>query len=194
MRFVISAFAACLALPAYAAVPERGHQYDTMEVTTYPVHVTLRASGREFYGAGTIRFERRKPDVKPRRNIEPKNETPHGPDANLAERARAYVGQTAAEVGVRRSLWCAAFVNKITGGGTGSDLARSWLSKPRVAPAVGAIAVLSRGRGGHVGVVSGFDGHGNPIIISGNHAGPRGARRVGIGTYPRARVLAYVSA
>jgi hypothetical protein len=41
----------------------------------------------------------------------------------------------------------------------------------------------------HVGVVSGFDDSGNPIIVSGNHG-----RRVGEGVYPRSRVLAFVSA
>jgi hypothetical protein len=48
--------------------------------------------------------------------------------------------------------------------------------------------VLTRGRrGGHVGVVTGIDSHGNPIIISGNYG-----HRVGEATYPRARVIAYV--
>ena len=46
----------------------------------------------------------------------------------------------------------------------------------------------ARGRdGGHVGVVQGVDRHGNPIIVSGNHG-----HRVGVGTYPRSRVIAYV--
>ena len=55
-------------------------------------------------------------------------------------------------------------------------------------PEVGAIAVLTRGkRGGHVGVVSGVDEQGNPIIISGNHG-----QRVGEAIYPRSRVIAYV--
>jgi uncharacterized protein (TIGR02594 family) len=55
-------------------------------------------------------------------------------------------------------------------------------------PQVGAIAVMSRGkRGGHVGVVSGFDKSGNPIVISGNHGG-----RVAEAVYPRGRIYAYV--
>jgi len=73
--------------------------------------------------------------------------------------------------------------------GTGSDLAKSFLSLPRTSPHVGAIAVLGRGgRFGHVGIVSGFDADGNPILISGNHG-----HRVGRGVYPRRRILAYVS-
>ena len=55
-------------------------------------------------------------------------------------------------------------------------------------PQVGAIAVMTRGRrGGHVGVVSGIDPKGNPIVISGNHS-----RRVAESVYSRSRVYAYV--
>jgi uncharacterized protein (TIGR02594 family) len=74
--------------------------------------------------------------------------------------------------------------------GTGSDMASSFASYGRRVggPQFGAIAVMSRGnRGGHVGVVSGIDRNGNPIIISGNHN-----RRVGVGVYPRGRIYAYV--
>ncbi len=93
----------------------------------------------------------------------------------------------------RGSLWCGRFMNwaltRAGYHGTGSDLAKSFLSLPHTSPHVGAIAVLGRGRrSGHVGVVSGFDPQGNPIIISGNHG-----HRVGSGVYPRHRILAYVS-
>lgn len=107
----------------------------------------------------------------------------------LVSKARAYMGQTASQIGLHRStLWCSAFMRHITGASGVDDRARSWLVKTRVAPQVGAIAVLTRGKsGGHVGVVSGFSARGNPIIVSGNHG-----RRVGEGEYPRHRVLAYV--
>ena len=91
-------------------------------------------------------------------------------------------------------VWCARFMNfvlKRTGhAGTGSDAASSFASYGTRLwfPRVGAIAVMTRGKnGGHVGVVSGFDDNGNPIIISGNHN-----KRVGVGVYPRERVYAYV--
>jgi len=91
-------------------------------------------------------------------------------------------------------VWCARFMNfvlKRTGHpGTGSDAAESFASYGTRLwfPRVGAIAVMKRGKtGGHVGVVSGFDDSGNPIIISGNHN-----KRVGVGVYPRERVYAYV--
>jgi len=83
------------------------------------------------------------------------------------------------------------FVLKRTGyRGTGSDMASSFASYGhRISgPQVGAIAVMSRGKkGGHVGVVSGIDAKGNPIIISRNHN-----YTVGQGVYSSARIYAYV--
>ena len=67
--------------------------------------------------------------------------------------------------------------------GTASDVAKSFASygKRLQGPKVGAIAVMNRGKsGGHVGVVSGFDKDGDPIVISGNHS-----RRVAEAVYPR---------
>ena len=92
--------------------------------------------------------------------------------------------------------WCARFLNLVlnkTGyRDTGSDAARSFASYGRRIhePRIGAIAVLSRGKNqnlGHVGIVTGVDPTGNPVIISGNHG-----RRVAESTYPRGRVIAYV--
>jgi uncharacterized protein (TIGR02594 family) len=110
---------------------------------------------------------------------------------SLVSEARKYLGTNPT---ARKKLWCATFMNFVlakTGyAGTNSDAARSFaqyghrISSPRV----GAIAVLTRGKsGGHVGVVTGIDAHGNPIIISGNHG-----HRVGEGIYPASRVIAYV--
>jgi uncharacterized protein (TIGR02594 family) len=97
-------------------------------------------------------------------------------------------------------VWCARFMNFIlerTGHrGSGSNLARSFADYgSRIGgPQIGAIAVMGRrGRaaggsaGGHVGVVSGIDPNGNPIIISGNHG-----HRVAEAVYPRSRIFAYV--
>ena len=109
----------------------------------------------------------------------------------LVSEARKYLGTNPT---ARRRLWCATFMNFVLAKagytGTNSDAAKSFAYYGRriSEPKVGAIAVLTRGkRGGHVGVVSGVDTHGNPIIISGNHG-----HRVGEATYPRARVIAYV--
>ncbi|HVY57973.1 MAG TPA: TIGR02594 family protein [Xanthobacteraceae bacterium] len=113
-----------------------------------------------------------------------------GGGSSLVAEARRWLGTNPTD---RRSLWCARFMNFVlrrTGHqGTGSDMARSFASYGhRVSgPQVGAIAVISRKGGGHVGVVSGVDKSGNPIIISGNHG-----HRVAEAVYPRGRVYAYV--
>lgn len=114
-----------------------------------------------------------------------------GGGGGLVAQARSYLGSNPTG---RSSLWCARFLNMVLErsgrSGTGSDMASSFASfGSRVSgPQVGAIAVMSRGkRGGHVGIVSGIDESGNPIIISGNHNG-----RVAESAYPRGRVYSYV--
>jgi uncharacterized protein (TIGR02594 family) len=112
--------------------------------------------------------------------------------SSLVAEARRYIGRNPTG---RSSLWCARFMNMVLERsghrGTGSDMARSFASYGRrvSGPQVGAIAVISRGRrGGHVGVVSGVDAKGNPIIVSGNHG-----RRVAEASYPKSSVYAYVT-
>jgi uncharacterized protein (TIGR02594 family) len=114
-----------------------------------------------------------------------------GGGGGLVSEARRYLGTNPTG---RASLWCGRFMNMVLERsgrhGTGSDMARSFASYgSRVSgPQVGAIAVMSRGKGGgHVGIVSGIDADGNPIIISGNHG-----NRVAEATYQRGRVYAYV--
>ncbi len=116
---------------------------------------------------------------------------PGGLASNVVAEARRYIGGNPTG---RSSLWCARFMNMVLQRSghstTGSDMARSFANYgQRVSgPQVGAIAVMSRGRrGGHVGVVSGIDAKGNPIVVSGNHG-----RRVAEATYSRSRVYAYV--
>lgn len=88
----------------------------------------------------------------------------------IVARARAHVGKTAGQLGLPRSLWCADFMNRVTGGGTGSRAAKSYLHYgSRGTGAVGDIAVFNRGRrgGGHVGIKTG-NCSGGIILISGN--------------------------
>jgi uncharacterized protein (TIGR02594 family) len=106
--------------------------------------------------------------------------------------ARRWIGTNPTD---RNNLWCARFMNFVLERsgykGTGSDAAKSFASYGhRVSgPRVGAIAVMTRGKyGGHVGIVSGIDEHGNVIVISGNNYG----RKVGESTYSRSRIYAYV--
>ncbi|WP_436203934.1 TIGR02594 family protein [Astrobacterium formosum] len=114
-----------------------------------------------------------------------------GGGGGLVEEARRWLGTNPTN---RSSLWCAAFMNFVLQRagheGTGSNLAKSFASLGRrvSGPQVGAIAVMSRRGGGHVGVVSGIDEAGNPIIISGNSRG----RKVAEHAYPRGRIYAYV--
>jgi uncharacterized protein (TIGR02594 family) len=111
--------------------------------------------------------------------------------SDVVSEARRYLGTNPTG---RSSLWCAAFMNMVLERAghkaSGSNMASSFASYGRrvSGPQVGAIAVMSRGRrGGHVGVVSGIDPNGNPIVISGNHG-----RRVAESTSSRGRIYAYV--
>jgi uncharacterized protein (TIGR02594 family) len=109
--------------------------------------------------------------------------------------ALKWVGASSRQVGVPYpDLWCADFINFVlrrTGHPTtNSRAARSFLDygKRINSPRVGSIVVLTRGKnGGHVGIVRGTDGDGNPIVISGNHG-----NKVWESKYPKHRVLGYV--
>ena len=111
--------------------------------------------------------------------------------SNVVAEARRYLGGNPTG---RGSLWCARFMNLVLQHsgykGTGSDMARSFANYgQRVSgPQVGAIAVMSRGRGGgHVGIITGIDAKGNPIMISGNNG-----NRVREAPISRGRIYAYV--
>ncbi|HTM73444.1 MAG TPA: TIGR02594 family protein [Pseudolabrys sp.] len=109
--------------------------------------------------------------------------------SDLVSEARRYLGGNPTG---RRSLWCGAFMDMVlkhTGHRGGGNLARAYAGYgTRLSgPQVGAIAVMARGGGGHVGVVSGIDASGNPIVISGNHN-----NTVAESVYPRGRIIAYV--
>jgi uncharacterized protein (TIGR02594 family) len=110
--------------------------------------------------------------------------------SDVVAEARRYIGGNPTS---RGSLWCARFMNMVLERsghrGTGSDLARSFASYgQRVSgPQIGAIAVMGRRGGGHVGVVSGIDASGNPILVSGNNR-----NRVVEAPIARGRIYAYV--
>jgi len=111
--------------------------------------------------------------------------------SNVVAEARRYLGGNPTG---RGSLWCARFMNLVLQRsgyrGTGSDMARSFASYgQRVSgPQIGAIAVMGRrGGGGHVGVVSGIDANGNPVVVSGNSG-----NRVREAPVSRGRIYAYV--
>jgi uncharacterized protein (TIGR02594 family) len=127
----------------------------------------------------------------------PSNPAPGGMTASsgfgssdVVAEARRYIGGNPTS---RGSLWCARFMNMVLERsghhGTGSDMASSFASYgQRVSgPQIGAIAVMGRRGGGHVGVVSGIDASGNPIVVSGNNG-----NRVREAVLPRGRIYAYV--
>jgi uncharacterized protein (TIGR02594 family) len=167
---------------SYAYVPDTPGRSANRAVARTPHHAVVRSHNRM---AAHVRDE---VPAQP----------PHQWGAsNIVAEARRYIGTNPTKYS---SLWCAHFMNMVlerTGyRGTRSGLARSFASYgTRVSgPQVGAIAVMSRrgpaaggGPGGHVGVVSGIDPSGNPIIISGNHN-----KRVAEAVYPRSRIYAYV--
>ncbi len=110
--------------------------------------------------------------------------------SDLISEARRYLGGNPTG---RASLWCARFMNMVlarTGHrGTGSDAASSFASYGhRVSgPQVGAIAVMGRRGGGHVGIITGIGASGNPVMISGNNG-----NRVREAPISRSRIYAYV--
>ena len=110
--------------------------------------------------------------------------------SSLIAEARRHLGGNPTD---RRSLWCARFMNLVlehTGHrGTGSDMASSFAHYgQRIAgPQVGAIAVMGRRGGGHVGIVTGVDAKGNLTVISGNSS-----NRVREVPVSRGRIYAYV--
>jgi uncharacterized protein (TIGR02594 family) len=111
--------------------------------------------------------------------------------SNVVAEARRHLGGNPTG---RGRLWCARFANMVLQHsgyrGTGSDMASSFANYgQRVSgPQVGAIAVMTRGRrGGHVGIITGIDAKGNPIMISGNNG-----NRVREAPVSRGRIYAYV--
>jgi uncharacterized protein (TIGR02594 family) len=110
--------------------------------------------------------------------------------SNVVAEARRYLGGNPTG---RGSLWCARFMNLVLQRsgyhGTGSDMASSFASYgQRISgPQVGAIAVMGRRGGGHVGIITGVDASGNPIMISGNNG-----NRVREAPISRGRIYAYV--
>lgn len=118
--------------------------------------------------------------------------SPGGPVSSafaLVTEARRYLGTNPTG---RKDLWCGAFLDMVLkriGYKGGGNLASAYARYgTRISgPQIGAIAVMWRQGGGHVGIVTGLDKKGNPIIISGNYQ-----KRVAEAVYPRGRIYAYV--
>ncbi|KAA0072664.1 TIGR02594 family protein [Tardiphaga sp. P9-11] len=198
----ISALAVCSAAvlasvsPA-SARPQHGASRHSHHVGKYTHSTRHHVRHRARYARRSAQVEQQAPSFGDSANFNNANASMNQPSggfggSGIVDAARSFIGR--GNPTARGRLWCAAFMNlvlKRTGHqGTGSDMARSFSSYgQRISgPQVGAIAVMSRGRrGGHVGVVSGVDAKGNPIIVSGNHG-----NRVAESVYSKGRIYAYV--
>lgn len=165
---VACAVAAFAVLPAHATTAKSNGRFDNMEPLETIAHSRSDAAeaAAQVPGAAAVLLE-----------------------------ALRYRGKSANQLGLPTKLWCADFMNmvlrKAGANGTHSRAARSFLQygKKLDGPRVGAIAIMWRKgpNNGHVGVVRGTDGQGNPIVVSGNHG-----NAVRQSTYPKSKVLAYV--
>ena len=168
---LVGVFAFAAAAPAQA-VSEKRHAPEKRFANVEPIEPVVRSRSAAIESAGQV----------------------PGAAMVLLEALR-WRGRTARQLGLPTKLWCADFMNFVLrragGKGTRSRAARSFLDygKRLHSPRVGAIAILYRKgpNNGHVGVVRGTDGRGNPIIVSGNHG-----NAVRQSVYPKRRVLAYV--
>jgi uncharacterized protein (TIGR02594 family) len=195
---LVLVFAASAAVTSPASARSHRHHH-SVERHAY-VHHASRYHHHHHHHARASRFERGAAQLQARGFAD--TQASYGPDAGaggatlsgggstLVVEARHYLGGNPTG---RGSLWCARFMNMVlqrTGHhGTGSDMASSFAHYgQRVSgPQVGAIAVMGRRGGGHVGIITGVDAHGNPIMISGNNG-----NRVREAPVSRGRIYAYV--
>jgi len=180
--------------PTDAAISATNHEEPRSTPTAPEVTAALPAPASQPAASGPAPV----PDVpvtakgKRRGHPEATIIAPTGPGGGayaLVAEARRYLGTNPTG---RKDLWCGAFVDLVLkrlgykgGGNLASAYARYGKRVP--GPQIGAIAVMTRKGGGHVGIVSGFDAKGRPIIISGNYR-----RTVFESVYPGGRIYAYV--
>jgi hypothetical protein len=108
-----------------------------------------------------------------------------------------WLGHAMRDVGTNptgwKRQWCAKSINlwlqRSGKRGCGGNTAISCLHAGRKLsrPQVGSLAVMNH----HVGIVKEVSGK-SVTLVSGNHSGRGGARKVGVGKYARGRVVAYV--
>jgi uncharacterized protein (TIGR02594 family) len=108
--------------------------------------------------------------------------------------ARLYLGSTGGQLRMVHRRWCGEFMGRVARSvGMKTPRNPNWAADwdevgYRISgPQVGAVALIGKRRIHHVGIVTGIDAHGNPIIISGNHA-----NRVVETAYPRGSIAAYI--
>lgn len=158
--------------------------------TTKPVAPTIQYDETSPSGYFAAEKERqqasKKQIVSVERKVVQRELTIYNNSVDLVSKASSYMGATASQLGLPRSLWCADFMNMLVGGDDRRAISYLHRGAPAQHGCVNCIAVTTRKGGNHVGVVLGYDEDGNPIIISGNHN-----RRVGVATYVKRKVIAY---
>lgn len=102
------------------------------------------------------------------------------------EKAQAYIGMNARQLGLPLRLWCADFMNMLFGGTDRRAISYARRGTPASHGCTNCVAVTKRKGGHHVGIVKGYDSKGNPILISGNSG-----RKVSVSTYSKRVVIAY---
>lgn len=185
MRFALAALLLCL-LPSVAAAK--------------PSQLSHQFSGDRYVGIAQVpnanevanATKRKRPaKQKPRKRLKPGSIAP----LTLAGGFKREVGRAYGQPAfVRGRLICAVNVGRALAArglrGTGSALAKSYLSWGRASgPVAGAVAVFSRGRGGHVAIVHSVMPNGTVIYLN-----PSSRRQAWtIGPYRR-RPIAFRSA
>ncbi len=186
MRTVMRTFCICVLFSVFVAGPARAMADNDDRASTGPA-----------VAATTFGSAARGVTKKKKRPVAVYAAVASYASSSVLDEARRYIGTNPTG---RSSLWCGAFMDMVlkrTGHKGGGNLARGYAKYgTRInGPQVGALAVMTRGKGGgHVGVVSGIDPSGNVIVISGNtwNRGTGGKRVVSESVYPRSRVIAYV--
>jgi uncharacterized protein (TIGR02594 family) len=204
-RRLLVALALCSAAFAVSATPASARSHHGARRNVHPHHAGYRRHHARRHYRQMARLSRWDADIaqmKARGLADSSASFPSGAvssgmttsggfgSSNVVAEARRYIGGNPTG---RGSLWCARFMNMVLQRsgyrGTGSDMARSFASYgQRVSgPQIGAIAVMGRRGGGHVGIITGIDAQGNPIMISGNNG-----NRVREAPISRGRIYAYV--
>jgi uncharacterized protein (TIGR02594 family) len=144
------------------------------------------------YGQSSIVDEQsERPRVVKKKKYKKKNVKTKKVNASLGtgpaiDKAQTYIGMNARQLGLPLRLWCADFMNMLFGGKDRRAISYASRGTPAAYGCTNCVAVTRRKGGHHVGIVKGYDGKGNPILISGNYS-----RRVGVGTYSKSVVIAY---